>query len=363
MDISSLTPEMLQKLPAMKPPPGHFTNFANPAHDGSNAHQTVIVIGFLTALTVVVLLLRLYAKFVLIRSNGWDDYLAIGATIGAIAYSSLAIYVFEHGFGVHQWNVRAATLIELTDYLNAILYIYKPFMLMAKLSLCVFFFNIFRSNPKFRWAIYFAVIYNVVLQTTAFFSSIFLCIPGRPQFWQCSHKVSVLNIVTSGFNIFSDFYLLFLPLFALQQLQMRPARKLAIALVFAVGLLACIASILGLVYRLKQDASPDVSWNFAPEIILVTFELEATIMVGCFLVMPALFRAKHPLSLSSLWSNRSNLLRSSHMATTIFSRTEKSSSEVGAQTEKAAASPKVSGLSNHSGDSLMTKAVGTSSGI
>lgn len=110
-------------------------------------------------------------------------------------------------------------------------------MLMAKLSLCVFFFKIFQSNPKLRWAIYFAAAYNVVLQVTAFFSSIFLCIPGRPSFWHCSHKVSVLNIVTSGFNIFSDFFLLLLPLFAIWQLQMPAARKVALGLVFIVGFL------------------------------------------------------------------------------------------------------------------------------
>lgn len=32
---------------------------------------------------------------------------------------------------------------------------------------------------------------------------------------------------------------------------------------------ACISSILGIVYRVRQDRSSDVSWNFAPEIILV----------------------------------------------------------------------------------------------
>ena len=41
--------------------------------------------------------------------------LAVGATIGAIAYASLVIYVFKHGFGVHQWNISAGTLIGLTD--------------------------------------------------------------------------------------------------------------------------------------------------------------------------------------------------------------------------------------------------------
>ena len=32
---------------------------------------------------------------------------------------------------------------------------------------------------------------------------------------------------------------------------------------------ACVASILGIIYRIRQNASEDVSWNFAPEIILV----------------------------------------------------------------------------------------------
>lgn len=85
MDISQLTPEMLQKLPAMAPPAGHFTDFANPAHDGSNAHQTVVVSAVLTALTVVILLLRLYTKFVVIKASGWDDCRCLNSTIGIVS--------------------------------------------------------------------------------------------------------------------------------------------------------------------------------------------------------------------------------------------------------------------------------------
>ena len=81
MDITRLTPEMLNKMPAMKPPLGHNTNFAHPGHDGSNAQQTIIVKGFLTALTVVILLVRLYTKFVVVRSHGWDDCRCSSSTI------------------------------------------------------------------------------------------------------------------------------------------------------------------------------------------------------------------------------------------------------------------------------------------
>ena len=125
----------------------------------------------------------------------------------------------------------------INEYLNAITYIYKPFMLMAKISLCLFFLNIFGTKPKMRFAIYFAIAYNAMLQTVGFFSAIFLCIPGRPQFWQCSHYISVLNVATSGFNIFIDFYLLILPLFAISQLQLQTQRKIGLLLIFFAGAL------------------------------------------------------------------------------------------------------------------------------
>ena len=111
-------------------------------------------------------------------------------------------------------------------------------MLLAKLSLCIFFLNIFGTKPYLRWAVYFAIAYNVILQTTAFFLSIFICVPGRPSFWGCSDKVSVLNIYTSGFNIFIDFYMLSLPLFAISQLHMKSRRKVSLMLIFFAGTLS-----------------------------------------------------------------------------------------------------------------------------
>ncbi|KAF2234807.1 hypothetical protein EV356DRAFT_466327 [Viridothelium virens] len=315
MDPTKLSPEMLENYPAMKPPPGKTTDLHNPGKDGSNATQTIIVTAVLTGVTVFVLLLRLWTKLLVVRSPGWDDYTSIGATVGAVAYASLIIYVFSHGFGYHEWNVPLGTLVDLTDYLNAITYIYKPFMLLAKLSLCIFFLNIFGSKRGMRWGIYFAIAYNVILQVTAFFLAIFLCLPGRPSFWTCSNKISVLNVVTSGFNAFIDVYLLILPLIGIAQLQLHQRRKVMLCLVFFTGLLAVVSSILGIAYRVKQNSTKDTSWAFAPEIILVTFELEATIMVGCFPTLPALFKSNHPLSLSSLWSrlesNSSHLFRSS----------------------------------------------------
>jgi hypothetical protein len=73
MDPTKLSHEQLKQLPAMKPPAGHRTNFANPGIDGSNATEAIIGLALLTGLTVLVLCLRLYAKIVILRTTGWDD--------------------------------------------------------------------------------------------------------------------------------------------------------------------------------------------------------------------------------------------------------------------------------------------------
>lgn len=73
MDPSKLSPAILDTYPAMTPPKGYETNFANPGVDGSNANSTVIVTAFLTSLTVLILLLRLYTKKFVLRRFGWDD--------------------------------------------------------------------------------------------------------------------------------------------------------------------------------------------------------------------------------------------------------------------------------------------------
>jgi hypothetical protein len=109
-------------------------------------------------------------------------------------------------------------------------------MLSAKLSICIFLLLLFDSSPRLRYAVWFAIAYNVILQTTAFFV-IFLCMLESFKFWQCSNKISVANVITAGFNIISNFYLLEIPVFAVWRLNIKTKRKIAVLLIFAVGIL------------------------------------------------------------------------------------------------------------------------------
>lgn len=110
-------------------------------------------------------------------------------------------------------------------------------MFLAKLAICLLFFRLFSPNRRMRWLIYFAIAYNFVLHLAGTLVAIFICLPGSAKFWTCSGKVTTLDIVISGMNIFSDFYLLILPVFAVSSLQMPAGRKLGIIAVFLTGAL------------------------------------------------------------------------------------------------------------------------------
>lgn len=76
MDITQiirLPQSQLRSMPAMKPPAGVTPDFNNPGRDGSNATQTIIGLATLTGLTVIILIARLYTKFVVLKKHGWED--------------------------------------------------------------------------------------------------------------------------------------------------------------------------------------------------------------------------------------------------------------------------------------------------
>lgn len=95
-----------------------------------------------------------------------------------------------------------------------------PPILLARLSFCLLFSRLFSPNVRLRWLIYFAIAYNIIIHLGGLLITIFLCLPGPgdENFFQCSYKTTTLDIAISSMNIFSDFYLVGLPILAVSSL-------------------------------------------------------------------------------------------------------------------------------------------------
>ncbi|KAL9119580.1 MAG: hypothetical protein Q9187_003867 [Circinaria calcarea] len=161
---------------------------------------------------------------------------------------------------------------------------------MAKLSLLFLFLEVFRPNVKLQYCIYFGIVIISMFYVATTITFAVLTIPKRGQSLLGSilssdtAKAIPLGITMGGFNVASDFYILFLPMPGVWQLQLPLQKKIGICAIFMTGLLACLSSVAGLYYRTKIDRTADVTWNLVPVLLWVVVELTVGVICGC---MPA----------------------------------------------------------------------------
>lgn len=95
VNISPALWEQLKKVPALPPPPGVISNLAN--HEVPNHFEWVITATLGLTFTTILVLIRVYTKFFIIKSHGWED-------CGLIPYTA---------------NIRKDHLLIIDRYLGA----------------------------------------------------------------------------------------------------------------------------------------------------------------------------------------------------------------------------------------------------
>ena len=114
---------------------------------------------------------------------------------------------------------------------------------MAKLSLLFLYLEVFRPNIKLRYCIYFGVVLISMFYCATTITFAVLTIPTRGQNLLGSilsantAKIIPLGIIQGSFNVASDFYILFLPILGVWQLQLPLQKRLGICAIFMTGLL------------------------------------------------------------------------------------------------------------------------------
>ncbi|KAM0796931.1 hypothetical protein BDR22DRAFT_790978, partial [Usnea florida] len=219
----------------------------------SNAWKSTIADSVGLAFAVVIVMLRCYTKLCITKTRGWDDYTTILALVCFIVFVSMDYTsTARYGNGRHTWDlppemyngyltVGDLCMIE-TGAVDT--YFYVLGTMLAKLSLLLFIYHIFRVNFKFRVAAWFIAFFLVVWSTVTLLLSIFSCHPLKAN-WDvevyfkptshCSPRIYDVTNIHGYCNILSDFMLLILPIPVLWTLQMSLGRKLGIAAVFATG--------------------------------------------------------------------------------------------------------------------------------
>ncbi|KAH8898089.1 hypothetical protein GQ53DRAFT_678044, partial [Thozetella sp. PMI_491] len=224
-----------------------------------------VSIAFL-AFSSIMVLLRLYTRFFVVRSAGADDYTIVFAQVLNIGVAVTTILQANYGLGRHVWLVDQVTTIKQLQSLFAGEVIYNMTQIMTKVSILLQYRRIFRDDWTKRvslWLMIFLLVWGAVQEVLVGMACIPISILYPSQAAICINSLMVWYL-TSVMNIITDFVVFMVPMPVIKNLQLRKRQKLLVVGIFCLGFFTCIISIVRLFTLSQAINSADTTWDNTP---------------------------------------------------------------------------------------------------
>lgn len=201
------------------------------------------------------------------------------------------------------------TNIETLVYISEIIYVAS--LALIKVSLVSMYLRIFWAYLPFKFVCYGALLFILFPSVAIILVTIFSCQPVA-YFWDrdipngTCLDVSALAYANSGFAVAQDTTLILMPIFMLWGLNMSRKKKIFIGLMFAVGSIGLLATIIRLRTLSVFGTLDDPTFDYIPVVYWTTIELAAGIIASCMpsirILLERFFKVFH---LSANWSEGS----------------------------------------------------------
>ncbi|KAL8929894.1 MAG: hypothetical protein Q9208_001038 [Pyrenodesmia sp. 3 TL-2023] len=286
LPIGALPTNRPGNTPLGRPPPGHTANLEHPY---TNASRVYVAAGVCIPLILIFAAIRAYNKLYLNRGRSWDDYASMLATVCGLIYISLCIAMVSEGlFGIHIWDLTVSDLRNSPFLLVLIIEaLWGPFIWIIKLALFLLYLKLFERFLWFRPLIWGGITVTGLFYFSILITDLVLCAPRAHETYinafstpRCNLTKKV-GVASGGFNIVTDAYLLALPCIAVSKIQIDPKKKMGVMMGFSAGIMALIASILGLWFRLRVNNDVDNTWNVMPLHLALIVEMTCGLAVLC----------------------------------------------------------------------------------
>jgi hypothetical protein len=140
-------------------------------------------------------------------------------------------------------KVRSSKLTIVVQSGAAFVVTTLPTQMFAKLTFFLLYLQIFRPNVELRRYIWGGAAICTSFYIATSIPQFYYLIPGPGETWVSKitldpdSSLATVGVTASAFGIISDFYLFFLPVVGVWQLQMPKERKMGLIGIFATGLL------------------------------------------------------------------------------------------------------------------------------
>jgi hypothetical protein len=250
--------------------------------------EVELVSPILTGIALILVIIRLITK----RNNqfGWDDGLIIVALVATIGLALTHIMNGVYGLGKDLWTVSFDDVTTFLHWFYPGEIFYISSTTLTKLSILAFYLRVFSASPRF--ALMVKVVFALALATGVIFDFIliFQCWPISFSWtrWDGEGHGHCVNVnlgswVHAAMNIVFDLIVLVLPLPMLWQLQLDYSwrKKARIFLMFSVGLIVTIVSVIRLRALIKFANTQNVTWDYTETAVWSGVEAAVGVICAC----------------------------------------------------------------------------------
>ncbi|KAI1504068.1 hypothetical protein F5X99DRAFT_406451 [Biscogniauxia marginata] len=292
----------------------------------------IIVNSIFNFATLVVVALRYCSRKLTGANLGWDDYLVFVATLLVNIMLVLAGFLTQSGLGGDTEDV----LEDLQGILRLMLGFRVVFLLcicLNKLSAILFYQRVF-VNREMQIICKVLCVLVVLWSVANFIQEFTICQPleaffdGHP----CPARRD-MDIAVCFFNAFVDILILLVPIRPIWKLQMQKKTKIALTVVFLLGLATTTIALLRFSAIIDTDYEGDVTGTAAPSIMYAILEPNLAILCISLPMLQPLWRTFRKCNQGNQQMSDEGQKRSSTMDST--TRTDYADDSLDSRTTRA----------------------------
>ncbi|EXA29207.1 hypothetical protein FOVG_19266 [Fusarium oxysporum f. sp. pisi HDV247] len=279
-----------------------------PADSSSRSVEIRAILITFSILSTITVALRIYVRYKVLRSLGWDDRVMAAAQLLAIG-SAVAIGLENnYGLGHHTWEQPKEDYVAYMKAFYASVIVYNVAMCLVKIGILLQYRRVF-AIPILQALTFYGLVIMVAWTITIAFLNALICVPVA-KFWNSTmpgHCTDPLTVwyVMAGFNLVTDITVFCMPLPVIGSLNLPRRQKIMLLAIFSIGFLTCAIS----TYRirtLKAAASTkDPNWDNVDAAIWSFLEVTLAIITSCLPTLRPLFSKLMPKFFASSFG-RSN---------------------------------------------------------
>ncbi|TVY73938.1 Satratoxin biosynthesis SC1 cluster protein 4 [Fusarium oxysporum f. sp. cubense] len=268
-----------------------------PADSSSRSIEIRAILITFSIVSTITVALRIYVRYKVLRSLGWDDRVMAAAQLLAIG-SAVAIGLENnYGLGHHTWEQSRENYVAYMKAFYASVIVYNVAMCLVKIGILLQYRRIF-AIPILQALTFYGLVIMVAWTITIAFLNALICVPVA-KFWNSTipgHCTDPLTVwyVMAGFNLVTDITVFCMPLPVIGSLNLPRRQKIMLLAIFSIGFLTCAISIYR-IHTLKTAASTkDPNWDNVDAAIWSFLEVTLAIITSCLPNLRPLFSKLMP---------------------------------------------------------------------